>query len=252
MEANYSIGEFAKRASTTIRALRYYDEIGLLKPSYISESGRRYYSDDDFTTLQKIITLKFLGYSLDSIHEFINEKDWNLQESLSFLRLEMIQKKLHIESVIRALDHAIHMTDGEEKMDPAFLISVIQSIQLEKEHKEWLKTYLSEERVEELYNIPEEKMVEINKRSHQILMQLKQVYGTDPASESIQALLHEYMELVKTVVGENLEVVVELSERVEDVELDDSLFFSPLAKEEEEWFTKALEIYMERNELKLK
>ncbi len=252
MEAKYSIGDFAKKSSTTIRALRYYDEIGLLKPSYITESGRRYYSDTDFIILQKIITLKFLGYSLESIHEFINEKNWNLQESLSFLRLEMIQKKLHVENVIRALDHAIHMTDGEEKMDPAILISVIQSIQLEKEHKEWLKTYLSEERVEELYNIPEEKMVEINKRSHQILMQLKQVYGADPASESIQALLHEYMELVKTVAGNNLEAVVELSERIEDVELDDSLFFSPLAKEEEEWFTKALEIYMERNELKLK
>ncbi|PWU68713.1 hypothetical protein DLJ74_09815 [Gracilibacillus dipsosauri] len=51
----YSIGKIAKEMNITVRTLRYYDEINLLKPSYISESGYRYYSKKDIITLQRII-----------------------------------------------------------------------------------------------------------------------------------------------------------------------------------------------------
>ena len=70
----YSIGVFSKKTGVTIRALRFYDEKNLLKPSYISESRRRYYKDEDIPTLQKILTLKFLGFSLEEIKTFIREK----------------------------------------------------------------------------------------------------------------------------------------------------------------------------------
>ena len=48
----YAIGVFAKKTGVTIRTLRFYDEKNLLRPSYVSESGRRYYKDEDIPTLQ--------------------------------------------------------------------------------------------------------------------------------------------------------------------------------------------------------
>lgn len=246
MTAQYSIGAFAKRTGTTIRALRYYDEIGLLKPTFITEAGRRYYSDDDLIKLQKIISLKFLGYSLEKINEFLHLTNWDLKSSLSFLKDEMVQKKLHIENVIRALDHALHLVDDNEQIDSSIFVSLIQNIQMEKEHKEWLKGYISEEKVEKLYNIPEEKQLEINKKAHLIFAQLKQAYGQEPGSEQVQTLIHDYMEIVQDLAGNNMELIMELSEKEIELEEDPQLFYSPLSAEEEEWAGKAMEIYMKK------
>lgn len=59
----YTTGEFAKKAGVSVRTIRYYDKQGILKPSFTSESGYRLYSDKDFARLQKILTLKYLGFS---------------------------------------------------------------------------------------------------------------------------------------------------------------------------------------------
>ena len=63
----YKTGEFAKKASISIRTVRYYDKKGLLKPSLIDTNGYRLYTDKDFEKLQKILSLKYLGFSLDDI-----------------------------------------------------------------------------------------------------------------------------------------------------------------------------------------
>lgn len=62
-----TVGELAKRGNVTIRTLQYYDKIGLLKPSNISDGGRRLYNDNDITLLHQIITLKSLGLTLKEI-----------------------------------------------------------------------------------------------------------------------------------------------------------------------------------------
>ena len=100
----YAIGAFSKKTGVTIRTLRYYDEKNLLKPSYVSESGRRYYKDEDIITLQKIMTLKFLGYSLEDVEVFIDENDWNLHDSLVYQKEQLERKKEQIEQSIRTLD----------------------------------------------------------------------------------------------------------------------------------------------------
>ena len=135
MSIKYSIGEFAKKTGTTIRTLHYYDDIGLLQPALTTTSGRRYYSDDNIIELQKIVSLKFLGYSLDQINEFISLKDWNLTDSLLFQKQEMVQKKAHIESVIRALDHALRIVEEQAEIHSSVFISLINNIRLEKEQK---------------------------------------------------------------------------------------------------------------------
>ncbi len=61
----YRIGEFSKLTKTTIKTLRYYDEIGLLKPEYVDEeNGYRYYSTSQLFSLHKIISLRQIGLSV--------------------------------------------------------------------------------------------------------------------------------------------------------------------------------------------
>ena len=62
-----TVGEVAKKMGVTVRTLQYYDKEGLLSPLAESDAGRRLYTDKDLVTLNQIISLKSLGFSLDDI-----------------------------------------------------------------------------------------------------------------------------------------------------------------------------------------
>ena len=78
-----SISELAKLKNVTSETLRHYDRIGLLKPDYTSESGRRYYSIRQYERLGTILELRQAGMSLNMIQEYLDNR--NFQKSLSML-----------------------------------------------------------------------------------------------------------------------------------------------------------------------
>ena len=92
-----SIGEFSKRTGTSIRTLQYYDEIGLLKPEKNVSSGHRLYKGKDILELQKIVSLKVLGYSLEEIRVMLKmpSLNVNLKETLEQQRKAFEEKKTH-------------------------------------------------------------------------------------------------------------------------------------------------------------
>ena len=63
----FTIGQIAKKMGVSVRMLQYYDKEGIFKPSYVSEGGRRLYSNKDILKLYQILTLKYLGFSLEDI-----------------------------------------------------------------------------------------------------------------------------------------------------------------------------------------
>ncbi|WP_077320551.1 MerR family transcriptional regulator [Virgibacillus proomii] len=63
----YTIGELSKKTGVTIRTLDYYDEIGLLNPASTTKGGHRLYGEAELLRLEQILSLKFLGFSLDKI-----------------------------------------------------------------------------------------------------------------------------------------------------------------------------------------
>ncbi|MDQ1076104.1 MULTISPECIES: MerR family transcriptional regulator [Microbacterium] len=70
-ERTMQIGELAERTGMSIRTLRHYDEIGLLRPSARSEGGFRLYTADDEARLLLIRRMKPLGYSLEQMGELL-------------------------------------------------------------------------------------------------------------------------------------------------------------------------------------
>ncbi len=249
MEERYSIGEFSKKTTTTIRTLHYYDELGLLKPSYVTEKGRRFYTNKDFVILQRILTLKFLGYSLEQIKELFQKETWDLKDTLSFQRREMIQKKEQIENVIKALDHALHVLEDHKKIEPSVFITLINTIQMEHEQKEWLKGILDKDLVEVIYDVPESKQLEVEKKWVEISTELKKRCNHPPEDNRVQELIGEMMEIVKELTGDDLAFVQEIADK--EVEDDSWLFHSPFTVEEEDWIASALEIYLKRKGVNL-
>jgi effector-binding domain-containing protein len=68
------IGDFAKVSRVSVKGLRYYDEIGLLKPAQIDRyTGYRYYTLEQLPRLHRILALKDLGLSLEQIARLLNQ-----------------------------------------------------------------------------------------------------------------------------------------------------------------------------------
>lgn len=64
----YRIGEFSKMSKTTIKAIRYYDEVGLLKPEFVDAfTGYRFYTTDQLVRLHHIQSLRQIGLSIEEI-----------------------------------------------------------------------------------------------------------------------------------------------------------------------------------------
>lgn len=133
-EKLYTSGEFAKRANVSVRTIRYYDEIGLLKPSVIEDNGYRYYTDSDFIKLQKIIVLKRLGLPLQEIAVIsCKGSDTGLiQESLK-LQQKLIQDKIaelkRMEKTIKTVSQSL---TGKVDTDWNKIISLIHLISMEE------------------------------------------------------------------------------------------------------------------------
>ena len=70
----YSSGDFARMAQVSVRTIRFYDKQNILKPSYVTPAGARFYTDSDFVKLQQILLLKYLGFSLEEIKGMTDRK----------------------------------------------------------------------------------------------------------------------------------------------------------------------------------
>ncbi|AWZ48621.1 methyltransferase type 11 [Clostridiaceae bacterium 14S0207] len=134
------IGEFAERAGVTIRTLRYYDKIGLLKPLKKSSSGYRLYSEEDFFRLQQITTLKFLGLSLEEIHKILCETGENLEDIIKIQREYLENKKRHIESVIGVLQKTENQIKNKGCLETDKLIDIIKMTNMENNIIQQYKT----------------------------------------------------------------------------------------------------------------
>jgi DNA-binding transcriptional MerR regulator len=70
----YKIGDFSRLSRVSVKALRYYDDMGLLKPAQVDGlTGYRYYAADQLPRLHRILALKDLGFSLDEVARLLTE-----------------------------------------------------------------------------------------------------------------------------------------------------------------------------------
>ena len=91
----FRIGEFSKLAKTTVKTLRYYDKVGLLKPAFVdSETSYRYYSEAQLEIMREILAYKAVGIQNSDISDIL--KNGNADAILSAKReqLEALMKSI--------------------------------------------------------------------------------------------------------------------------------------------------------------
>jgi len=111
-----SIGTFSRVSGLTVKALRHYDEIGLLEPARVDESsGYRYYGLEQARTAEAIRRLRALEVPLDEIRELLGADDVVVRERLSVHRARLEGRAVETKRILDELDRII---DGEEELVP--------------------------------------------------------------------------------------------------------------------------------------
>src|ERR1700720_1207341 len=92
----FKIGEFSKLVQVTVPTLRYYDQVGLLKPVHVDRfTSYRYYSASQLPRLNRILALKDLGFSLEQIAQTLDE-GVSPEQLRGMLRLKRAELRQHI------------------------------------------------------------------------------------------------------------------------------------------------------------
>jgi DNA-binding transcriptional MerR regulator len=125
----FAIGEFARHGRVSIRMLRHYDAIGLLRPAYVDPAtGYRSYTAVQLADLNRIVALKDLGFSLDQVATMIAD-DLGPAELRTMLTMRRAQlettlaesqaRLAQVESRLRGLENDVPAADVVVKELPA-------------------------------------------------------------------------------------------------------------------------------------
>ena len=122
------IGDFSKLSRVSIRMLRYYDEIGLLKPAEIDRfTDYRYYSENQLPTVCRITALRDMGFRLAEVSAILAEYDdpAALEARFSALRRELERQQADTAQRIRLLDTAMKRLRKEENMEYSITVKTL-------------------------------------------------------------------------------------------------------------------------------
>lgn len=121
----FKIGDFSKLSRVPVKTLRYYDEIGLLKPSGINHFTRyRYYSAEQLPVLYRILALKELGFSLEQIARLLsgNLSSEQLHKMLQDRRAEIEQQILSAQAQLSQVEARLRQIEHEGRLPPLEVI----------------------------------------------------------------------------------------------------------------------------------
>lgn len=112
----YAIGELARLSGVSIRALRHYDETGLLKPASVGENGYRHYGREELLRLQQILFHRDLGMSLADIAHALDAPGFDRLAALRRQRATILAEAERRRRLLDTIDRTIAELEGERTM----------------------------------------------------------------------------------------------------------------------------------------
>ena len=193
----YSIGKVAKITNLTVRTLRYYDEIGLLKPATVSEGGHRFYDNAAISKLHNIILLKEFGFELETIHEIVSNQVKSTKDLLQ-MRLEIIKlEEKQLKNTKEKIQTSIQMMelDGIDNWEAIFN-TVTYPESKKQEIKSNLNKFFTENERETLKALPKvgQDIEEVDKWV-ELVNDIRLNLHKEPFSEDAQDLAARWMHL---------------------------------------------------------
>ena len=187
----YTIKKLSNLAGVSTRTLRYYDEIGILKPARINSSGYRIYGEKEVDRLQQILFYRELGINLENIKEIISSTNFNETVALKQHYKELLARRHQLDVLIENVEKTISNKEGRIKMSDKEKFEGFKKKLVEDNEKKFgkeVREKYGEDVVknsnQQFMNMSEEQYNNLQELGNQVLEILKKAYKTgNPAGE---------------------------------------------------------------------
>jgi len=192
------VSEVAKLSGVSVRTLHYYDEIDLLNPSMVLESGYRYYDQSNLERLQEILFYRELKFSLKEIKQILSHPKYDSMQALQKQKSLLLLQEKRIGELLELLEKILK---GEGKMEfEAFdktEIEKAKQIYAEEVKERWGHTeaFIKSEDKMKTYGKNQWQTIELEKEK--ILEQFGQWIGSDPKRQEVQGLVGQWQEWIE-------------------------------------------------------
>lgn len=194
MEDLPTITRVSRDFNISTRTIRYYDEIGILKPARINSSGYRIYGRKEVDRLQQILFYRELGVSLESIGEIVTAPSFDGAAALREHREKLLEKREQLDRLIANVERTIAVTEGRATMSNNEKFEGFKQKMIDENEKKYGKEVrgkYGDEAVNRSNNkikgMTEEQHAYIEKLSNDMNAALKEAYAIgDPAGELAQ------------------------------------------------------------------
>lgn len=198
----YRVHEFAAMAGVTVKALRHYDRLGLLKPLR-SGGGHRLYAETDIERLEQIVALKFLGLSLKQIRQVLERGAVPLADALRLQRQVLEDQRGRLDRALLAIHRVQQQLTDAGVSTVAILKQLIEVIEMHDDI-DVMKQYYSDEawaRWKPRYQ------QEPSPELLALMAEGKALIGTDPGSDRAQILFQRWSDYWYGVTGRDSEIL---------------------------------------------
>jgi DNA-binding transcriptional MerR regulator len=190
----YTVKRLARLAGVSTRTLRYYDEIGLLRPARINSSGCRIYGQAEVNRLQQILFYRELGVGLDRIKEIITQPGFDHVAALRRHREQLLAEQARLSLLIENVEKTLaHIEGGSAMSDKEKFAGFKQKLVEDNEKKygrevrERWGDKAADESNRALMNMTEEQYAQLQQLSETLMQTLKEAFATgDPAGDLAQ------------------------------------------------------------------
>ncbi len=190
----YTVQRLARLAGISARTLRYYDEIGLLKPARINSSGYRIYGTAEVDRLQQIMFYRELGVGLGQIKEILDHPEFDALQALHQHRRQLLAKRAQLDQLIANVEKTIAHAEGGKKMSDKEKFEGFKQKMLAENEAQYgaeVRGKFGAEALERsnklVANMTEEQFAAWQELSQQVMETLKAAYATgDPKGELAQ------------------------------------------------------------------
>lgn len=194
-EANMrTINEVSQLSGVSIRTLHYYDTIGLLLPTQVTEAGYRLYDDIALEQLQQILLFRELQFPLKEIKSILESRNFDRNKALEQQIELLILQKEHLENLITFAREIKAI--GANTMDfSAFDTSKIDEYAAQAK-KQWGKTEAYHEFEQKSKNRNEADMKQINQNLMEVFVEFGHMTHLDPSASEVQAQVKKLQDFI--------------------------------------------------------
>ncbi|MBE5881658.1 MAG: MerR family transcriptional regulator [Lachnospiraceae bacterium] len=189
-----TVNEVSKLTGVSIRTLHYYDEIGLLHPTEVTEAGYRLYDDTALERLQHIMLFRELEFPLKEIKEIVDNPNFDRSKALEQQIKLLTLKKEHIENLI-IYARGIHLM-GVKNMDFSAFDTKKMDEYATQAKASWGDTDAYREYEKKTEDLSKEQKNSLGIEMMGIFKEFGQLLPTNPGDETVQAQVKKLQDYI--------------------------------------------------------